>query len=158
MLVQGKLLSYGDDLSEVFEIRRKVFQEEQGVSAELEFDEFDSIAVHVLVYEDLEQKKAVATGRIIYNEDGCKIGRVAVLKEYRGHKYGDFVVRMLLGKAFTSGIHEVHLYSQLAAKGFYEKIGFSAVGEEFEEAGIKHIRMMIKEENLCFKCKMNAEN
>lgn len=152
MLVQGKLLSYGDDLSEVYDIRKKVFQEEQGVAEEIEFDEFDQVAVHVLVYEDSEQKKAVATGRIVYQEDCCKIGRVAVLKENRGMKYGDFVVRMLLNKAFLAGINSVYLNAQLSTIGFYEKIGFKVTGNEFEEAGIRHIKMIINKENLCYNC------
>ncbi|MDF2544027.1 MAG: GCN5-related N-acetyltransferase [Herbinix sp.] len=152
MLIQGKLLSYGDDLTEVYHIRKKVFQEEQGITPEEDFDDLDQESIHVIVYEDSNNKKAVATGRIYYNGVNCKIGRVAVLKEYRGKQYGDFVVRMLINKALTSGVPEVYLNAQLSTVGFYEKIGFQTVGDIYEEVGIPHIKMVLKEENLCKKC------
>jgi predicted GNAT family N-acyltransferase len=149
MLVQGKYLSYKDDLKEIFEIRKKVFQLEQGVDPKLEFDQLDKIATHVIVHVG---SKAVATGRIIYNADTYVIGRVAVIKEERGKKYGDFVVRMLVDRAFMAGAKEVLIGSQINAIGFYEKLGFTTYGEEYVEAGINHKHMKLKNGNLCKEC------
>ncbi len=153
MLIQGKILSYGDDLSEAFTIRRKVFVEEQQIPEEIEFDELDSEAMHVIVYEESSSKKPVATGRIVYNGEQCHIGRFAVLKEYRGKLYGDFTVRMLLNKAFTAGINEVSLNAQISAEKFYEKIGFQRISENFIECGILHCTMSIHIENIVKQCK-----
>jgi predicted GNAT family N-acyltransferase len=154
VLIQGKILSYGDDLAEVFQIRRTVFVEEQKIPDELEFDDLDHEAMHVIVYEEdpnwrdtkENYKKAVATGRILFDGTTCKIGRIAVLKEHRNMKYGDFTVRMLLNKAFTAGINEVSLDAQCSAQGFYEKIGF-------HEAGIIHIPMVIHMRDIITSCK-----
>lgn len=161
MLIQGKILTYGDDLTEAFQIRKKVFVEEQGIPEDLEFDDLDSLAMHVIVYEedpnwktnDKAYKKAVATGRIIFDGSTCKIGRIAVLKEHRKMKYGDFTVRMLLNKAFTAGIGEVRLDAQYTALAFYEKIGFHVSGEPFNEAGIKHFPMVIHMQDVKTTCK-----
>lgn len=160
MLIQGKILAYGDDLTEVFQIRKKVFVEEQGIPEELEFDDLDSQAMHVIVYEedpnwknDKAYKKAVATGRIIFDGTTCKIGRIAVLKEYRNMKYGDFTVRMLLNKAFTAGIDEVRLDANCSVQAFYEKIGFHVAGEPFAEAGIEHLPMIIHMYDIKTNCK-----
>lgn len=125
MLIQGKLLSYGSDLSEALEIRRQVFIKEYQKSETEEFDEKDSLAIHVIVYEQSEQKRPIATGRIVFDGSVCEIGHIAVLKEYRNLKYGDFTVRMLINKAFVSGIHEVNVKTPGQLIGFFTKIGFT---------------------------------
>lgn len=124
-MIQGKLLSYDSDLSEALEIRRQVFVKEYQRSEAEEFDEQDSIAIHVIVYEQGEQKKPVATGRIVFDGITCEIGHIAVLKEYRNREYGDFAVRMLINKAFTSGIHEVSVKAPGQLINFFQKIGFT---------------------------------
>ncbi len=150
MLVEGKFRSYEEDLTDAFEIRRKVFQEEQGVDPEIEFDELDKAAMHVIIYV---ADKAVATGRLIFDGETYRIGRVAVLKEERGKQYGDFVVRMLADRAFQSGAKEVLLGSQVQVREFYEKLGFVSYGEEYIEAGIRHIPMKLKAASMCSHCK-----
>ncbi|HHT97586.1 MAG TPA: GNAT family N-acetyltransferase [Clostridiales bacterium] len=151
-MVFGKIISGNDDISEALIIRKEVFQIEQGVDPKLEFDDLDKLAMHAMVYTDINRTKAVATGRILLLDDKCVMGRVAVLKDFRGKEYGDFVVRLLLNRAFTSGIKEVFIHSQLSAVGFYEKLGFKILGEQFLEAGIRHVEMSIKEEFLTKKC------
>ncbi len=125
MLIQGKLLSYGSDLSEAFEIRKQVFIKEYQRSESEEFDDQDSYAMHVIVYEQGTQNKPVATGRIVFDGTSCEIGHIAVLEGYRNRQYGDFTVRMLINKAFTSGIHEVSVTTPGKYTKFFEKIGFS---------------------------------
>lgn len=158
MFIQGKYLYYGDNLSEVFEIRKQVFQIEQGVSAEEEFDDNDDLAVHVLVFDTEGEKHPVATGRVFHDGIDYRIGRVAVLKNERGKKYGDFVVRMLANKAFLSGAQRVVIDAQITALRFYERIGFKSFGEEFEEAGIKHISMELIAGGLCKECTNGVNN
>lgn len=131
-MIQGKLLYYGDDLKEVYDIRKKVFVEELGVPMEKEFDELDKEAVHVLVFEQTNQENSskqipVAAGRIIWLENVCEIGHVAVLKEYRHREYGDFTVRMLINKAFHMGIDEVIAKIRPEFTNFIKKIGFMPI-------------------------------
>ena len=129
MLIQGKILSHGNDLSDVYMIRRKVFIEEMGIPEEVEFDGQDENAMHVIVYEEAANKKAVATGRICFDGTNCLIGHIAVLKEHRYKKYGDFTVRMLLNKSFTAGIHDISVLSFNDTVAFFEKIGFHIDGQ-----------------------------
>lgn len=124
-MIQGKLLSYGSDLSEALEIRRQVFVKEYNRSETEEFDDQDSIAMHVIVYEKGNQRNPVATGRIVFDGSTCEIGHIAVLKEYRNREYGDFVVRMLINKAFTSGVQEVSVKAPGQLINFFQKIGFT---------------------------------
>ncbi len=146
MYITGKYILGGlGDLSDIISIRDKVFIDEQGVSPELEHDGKDVEAIFALAFEEGEDfKKPVSTGRLLFLGDEFKIGRIATLKEYRGKGYGDFVVRMLIDKAFTMGAKEIFVDAQLHAVDFYKKIGFRPVGDVFEEAGIMHQKMVVE--------------
>ncbi|HVJ48155.1 GNAT family N-acetyltransferase [Desulfitobacterium sp.] len=139
-MITHKLLMGTDDLTDAFMIRRRVFIEEQGVPEYIELDSLDQTSEHIVIYDE---GQPIGTGRLIVEDGRVLIGRVAVLKEYRSQKIGSIVVNELKGKAFDEGATEVHLHAQKAVQGFYEKLGFKAYGEDFEEAGIWHISMMI---------------
>ncbi len=91
-MLYAEMLHGSKGLSAQYEIRRKVFIEEQGVDEALERDGYDAVSDHVLVYED---NIPVGTGRVIYKDEDAAplIGRIAVLKEHRGKQYGDLIVR-----------------------------------------------------------------
>lgn len=128
-------------IADAAHIREKVFIEEQQIPAELEFDEYDFIATHVVMYIE---EIPIGTGRLLLKSDNkWYIGRIAVLKEYRGKSYGRDVVLELMRIAKNKGIKEAHIHSQVYAIPFYEKLGWKAFGEEFEEDGIQHKEMSI---------------
>lgn len=142
-MIEGIFLYGNDNLDEVFRIRKEVFQIEQSIDPDLEFDKYDKESIHILAKND---NYSVGTGRLVLNNDEYKIGRIAVLKEYRGNRYGEFIVKVLVDKAFSMSAEYVIVNSQVAVKDFYNKIGFIEEGEIFIEAGIEHIRMV------CTKC------
>jgi predicted GNAT family N-acyltransferase len=144
-MIKGVFLFGTDDLDDVYKIRREVFHIEQGIDLVFEFDDLDQEAVHVLIKEDNEN---VATGRLVYDGHKYKIGRIAVLKDYRGKGYGGFVVRMLLDKAFEMGAYKVLVHSQEQVVPFYEGLGFRSVGDTFIEANISHVPMEISKDQL----------
>jgi len=127
-----------DDLKEVRAIRHTVFCVEQQIDENIEKDGCDPSAVHVLVCCD---NLPAATGRLLV-QDEFIIGRVAVLPEYRGRRIGDLVVRLLIRTAYEMGGEQQVAHVQLGVKGFYDKLGFKAVGDIYEEAGIEHITMV----------------
>lgn len=151
-MIQGKLLSNIEDLSEIYEIRKKVFVEELGISEEIVIDELDQSAIHAFVYEGQELKKVVAIGRILYDGETYSIDKVAVKKEYRGLMYGDFIVRLLLNKAFAAGAEKILLYSQPDTIGFYTKIGFQNSCNTITEYGKIYNIMTISKNNVVKKC------
>ena len=116
-------------------IREAVFVAEQGVPAELEMDEFDADCLHALAYDGA---KAVGTGRLL--PDG-HIGRMAVLKEFRGKGVGGAVLASLIDAARRRGDRELALSAQVHALAFYRAHGFKPVGEVYQEAGIPHQAM-----------------
>lgn len=121
-----------------YAVRRRVFQDEQGVPAELEFDADDELAAHVIAAVD---GTVVGTGRVVLHDDDAKIGRMAVLPQWRKHGIGRALLAALLREAARRGATRAVLHAQVHALGFYAREGFTAVGEEFEEAGIPHRRM-----------------
>lgn len=130
-------------------IRRTVFIEGLSISEEEEFDEFDEVSVHLVIYID---DIPVATGRIWHDNKEVKVGRLAVLKSFRGIGIGDLALRLLLIKTFRT-TNEIVINARLHLKDFYSKFGFRAVGEEFIEAGLPHIRMTLKKEDFILPSK-----
>ena len=117
-------------------IRELVFVREQGVPLELEWDEQDPHCDHVLASG--ADGKAVGTGRLL--PDG-HIGRMAVMKEWRGKGVGALLLRALMEQARRRGHTQARLNAQTQAAGFYQRFGFEVSGAEFLEAGIRHVRM-----------------
>ena len=121
-----------------YPIRLTVFVEEQKVPKALELDADDPLAWHAIVFEN---GKAIATGRLI--RDG-KIGRLAVLKQYRGQGFGSKLLKALVNHGKNLGILDFYLHAQTSAIGFYERLGFKPIDSEFNEAGIAHIKMVLE--------------
>ena len=126
-------------------IREAVFMAEQGVPEELEWDGLDPLCDHVLAWNVGE---AIGTARM--QREG-KIGRMAVLKNWRGRGVGRCLLQALLDLAVQQGLSRVTLAAQIHAVGFYERAGFQAVGDSFMDAGIPHL-MMVKELTLPDDC------
>ena len=130
---------FGDKgLEDAYAIRQEVFVNEQNVSEAEEYDGTDSSCIHLIAYEN---NIPVATGRIMITDGDYKIGRVAVLKSHRGQQLGLGIMQALIEACCGMGSNRQILHAQTSVRGFYEKLGFTAYGEEFDEAGIPHIAM-----------------
>ncbi|WP_116474915.1 GNAT family N-acetyltransferase [Zobellella maritima] len=116
-------------------IRDAVFIGEQNIDPGLEFDGQDGSAIHALVAVD---DRYVGTGRML--DDG-HIGRIAIMRDYRGQGLGARVVLALIEEAARRGYPRVYLGAQQQAIGFYAGLGFTPFGEPFMEAGIPHLAM-----------------
>ncbi len=136
-----KWLTNTDDITDALKIRKEVFIKEQNVPHEIEFDGSDSYALSVVVYDE---EKPVATGRIILRDENYTLGRICVLSEYRNKKYGSVVVNELIKKCKDIGASSIHIHAQTQVIPFYEKLGFTCYGDEYKEAGIKHISMVLE--------------
>lgn len=129
-------VDWAERRQEIAAVRKAVFVEEQGVPIDLELDAADPQCIHLLASRG--DRHPVGTARM--QRDG-HIGRMAVLKEWRGKGIGSALLRRLVDIAMDAGLAEVWLNAQLQAQGFYEARGFEAEGEPFLEAGIAHRRM-----------------
>lgn len=119
-------------------IRRQVFIEEQLVPEELEWDEYDADAIHVLV---TVANQPIGCARLLVHQ--AKIGRMAVLPKWRQQGVGSTMLQALLAEAKRLGLKRIQLSAQLHAIPFYEKAGFSAYGAVYDDAGIPHRDMQL---------------
>jgi predicted GNAT family N-acyltransferase len=128
-----------EDLAAAYAIREDVFVAGQGVPLELERDVLDRVAVHVLARRD---GHPVATGRLVARDDGVGVlGRIAVIASERGNGLGVAVMQALEDNARDLGLDRIELHAQTHALAFYQRLGYSPVGEEYVEAGIPHLSM-----------------
>ena len=128
------------ELVQVFSIRIRVFVREQRVPAEIELDTDDQRAVHFLA---IRSGTAVGTARVVMRHGDAKIGRMAVLKSYRRKGVGAALLKRAILAANRLHARRIYLHAQVAVTGFYERMGFCAVGRIFDEAGIAHRKMIL---------------
>jgi predicted GNAT family N-acyltransferase len=127
------------DWPDLVDLRTRVFVDEQGVPPEVEQDDRDATAVHVLSRD--AAGRVVGTGRLLVDGDRATIGRMAADASVRGRGHGAAVLAELHRQAVLRGVREVELHAQVTARRFYERAGYEAVGEEYLEAGIRHVTM-----------------
>lgn len=125
------------ELEKVFAIRKIVFVDEQGCPPELEYENED-VSVHFLA---LSGHKPCGACRWRKTDAGYKLERFAVLKEFRGMGVGRALIATALSD-LPSDAKYIYLNAQLDAMSLYHKFGFIAEGDQFEEAGIQHFKMV----------------
>lgn len=129
------------DLPTCLAIRRKVFIEEQGVTEAEDVDGLDPVALHLLAMQDATP---VGTARILVEGAVGKIGRVCILKEARGTGLGAALIRAAVAELRRMpDVAKAKLGAQVHAIGFYEKLGFEAVGPVYMDAGVPHRDMVM---------------
>jgi len=151
------------EMAEAFAVRMRVFVKEQHVPREIELDRDDNRAIHFLACVD---GKPVGTARLVWHRGNAKIGRMAVLKSYRGRGIGKKLLQRAVAAAKRSEVgHQrsalknnsdfkhrrartIYLHAQVPVIGFYESMGFHCVGPAFDEAGIPHRRMVLTRANM----------
>jgi len=128
-----------EELEKVFAIRKAVFVEEQNCPPELEW-EHEEESVHFLALMDNQPCGACRWRK---TDNGYKLERFAVLKEFRGKRIGQALVAAALSD-LPEDAHYIYLNAQLTAMPLYARFGFVAEGPQFEEAGIQHFKMVKK--------------
>ena len=128
-----------EQLEQVFLIRKIVFVDEQNCPPELEWENED-VSIHFLATLDHQPCGACRWRKTDY---GYKLERFAVLKEFRGKRVGQALVAAALAD-LPKDAEYIYLNAQLDAMGLYAKFGFQAEGDQFEEAGIQHFKMVKK--------------
>jgi predicted GNAT family N-acyltransferase len=127
------LCRWRDEQTRLRRVRHHVFVVEQGVPEVLEWDAADDLSIHALAAD--EHGEPIGCARLL--GDG-HIGRVAVVRDWRGHGVGTALMTTLVEQARARGDAMAIVNAQLAALAFYEAQGFVATGDIFDEAGIPH--------------------
>lgn len=137
-----KIAKYPEEFSLIKTVRKQVFQEEQKVPFELEFDGKDDQSIHLLAYVE---KQAIATTRIRkISPNQVKIERLAVLPKFRRKGIAKKLMIKALEIIETNDYQEIVIHAQEYIKKLYQKLGFIQIGNSFIEAGIIHVKMAKK--------------
>ena len=127
------------ELKGAFEVRKQVFVEEQGIPEDLELDEYDMEAMHIVAKDG---ERIVGTARVLFlAASQAKLERMAILKPFRHRGIGKSIISFLDEEFKNRGIEQVVLHAQCSAVNFYKSCGFEESGSPFWEAGIKHVKM-----------------
>jgi predicted GNAT family N-acyltransferase len=132
-----KVADSPQSMEAIFEVRRAVFVIEQSVSEEEEYDEFEISRTHLFATCD---NRVVGTCRYRKTSQGTKLERFAVLEAYRTRSVGASLLKAALSAVDQGKL--IYLHAQVQVVDFYKKYGFAQVGEQFEEAGIQHYKMV----------------
>ena len=122
-------------------IREKVFIEEQKVMPQLEWDGMDEEAIHFLVYKD---EKAIGCARAFVIENHMQLGRMAILKEYRGEGIGSNLIEKAITTAKLNQLSLIDISAQCHAIDFYKKFGFKVISDIYLDAEIPHRDMRLE--------------
>ena len=123
------------DLAPCHALRRAVFIEEQGIAEPEEWDDLDACAIHLLARDGQSPR---GTARLIVDGETGKIGRLCVAKFARGTGLGAALVEDSCQRLKALGCTRAYLSAQCYAIAFYERLGFTAFGAEYDDAGIPH--------------------
>jgi predicted GNAT family N-acyltransferase len=122
-------------------LRRDVFVDEQGVPEELEIDEHDEAALHLVAFDG---DRLVGVCRLVMGTPPtprAKFGRLVVARDARGAGIGSALLGEAERRAHALGAQRMVLTAQTAAVGLYERAGYTARGDVFLDAGIEHVTM-----------------
>lgn len=134
-----KLVASDSELKGAFEVRRRVFVEEQGISEDLVFDDHDEEALHIVVKDG---ERVIGTARVLFlAANQAKLERMAISKPFRRKGIGRRIISFLNEELRNKQVEQVILHAQLTVVTFYKSCGFQQSGLSFWEAGIKHIKM-----------------
>ncbi|MBM4245840.1 MAG: GNAT family N-acetyltransferase [Deltaproteobacteria bacterium] len=127
-----------ENLSICLALRRAVFVDEQGVDPALDADGLDDGATQFLAWAN---GVPIGTARLRIADGTAKAERVAVLDDFRGRGVGLALMNAVEASARAQGHRSVLVHAQQAVVPFYERLGYTATEDAFDEAGIPHRRM-----------------
>ena len=131
---------WSEHSDEITHIRNIVFVKEQCVPKNIEMDGKDVDCNHFLIYK---KNEPIGTARL---QSGGKIERVSILKTERKKGLGTKLMKFIINSARKKDLEKVYLHSQMDSIDFYKSLGFKTKGGMFQEAGIKHVLMVMENE------------
>ena len=136
-----EIVKWIDEHESLKMIRQKVFIEEQKVTSQLEWDGMDEEAIHFLAFKN---EKAIGCARAFVIENYMQLGRMAVLKAYRGEGVGTALIEKAITTAKLNQLSAIYISAQCQAIDFYKKFGFEITSDIYLDAEIQHRNMKLE--------------
>jgi len=136
-----KNAQWPQDSEQIYSVRQQVFVVEQGIAPALEWTGDDDQFRSILALDS--DQKPIGTGRVKVSSETATIGRMAVLKDWRGEGVGTALLQRLIEIGKADGADKFELSAQVSAIDFYQKLGFIASGDVYLDADIEHRKMTL---------------
>ena len=136
-----EIVKWIDEHESLKMIRQKVFIEEQKVTSQLEWDGMDEEAIHFLAFKN---EKAIGCARAFVIENYMQLGRMAVIKAYRGEGVGTALIEKAITTAKLNQLSAIYISAQCQAINFYKKFGFEITSDIYLDAEITHRDMKLE--------------
>ncbi len=136
-----EIVKWIDEHDSLKMIRQKVFIEEQKVTSQLEWDGMDEEAIHFLAFKN---EKAIGCARAFVIKNHMQLGRMAVLKAYRGESVGTALIEKVITTAKLNQLSAIYISAQCHAIDFYKKFGFEVTSDIYLDAEIQHRDMKLE--------------
>lgn len=137
--MQIRIVQTPEEKSDVYQVRKTVFVEEQHVPLEIEIDEYEDDAIHFICYE---HKAPIGASRLRILPEYGKLERICVLKSYRGQSIGKQLIKKMETVISSNGKSTAKLNAQTHAIDFYKHLGYEVISDVFDDAGIPHVTMV----------------
>lgn len=136
-----KIAKSTEDINNCYKLRETIFVIGQNVPIERERDSDDKTAIHILLIND--DNIPTGVGRIVIDYNTAIIGRLGIIKEYRGKGAGLFLMQNIIQYCEKHGFKKILLGAQEHALNFYKKLGFEIISEKYMDANIPHYKMVL---------------
>jgi len=129
---------------ELVELRYRVLLEPLGLKFLDSFRENEMSYLHIGCVDTLDEKIVGGLMMVPLNDKEIRMMQVAVDEKYQREGVGHKLVEYAVKKAKSAGFSKLIMHAMLSVVNFYEKLGFKAEGDVFEEGGITFVKMVKK--------------
>ena len=138
MAVEVRRARDEDELAAALALREEVFVGEQGVIVAADRDGLDPEALQLVAVDG----EVLGTCRMLIAPGGtARFGRLCVRASARGRGIAAALLEAAEREARAAGAVRIGMHAQTDALPLYERAGYTAYGERFDEEGIEHLGM-----------------
>ena len=128
--------------NELVELRYKILLEPLGLKFLDSFRAKEANYLHIGCVEQLDDKLVGGLILAPLDNERIRLMQVAVDTVYRGEGVARELVKYAEKRAKEAGYSQIIMHAMLSAVGFYEKLGYHAEGDVFDEQGITFLKMV----------------
>lgn len=128
--------------NELVELRYKILLEPLGLKFLDSFCNKEANYLHIGCVEQLDDKLVGGLILAPLDNENIRLMQVAVDTVYRGEGIGRELVKYAEKRAKEAGYSKIIMHAMLSVVGFYEKLGYHAEGDVFDEQGITFLKMV----------------
>ncbi|HEX8316334.1 MAG TPA: GNAT family N-acetyltransferase [Flavisolibacter sp.] len=135
-----KIVDHGsEEYKQMLKLRDEVLRKPLGLHFSPEELEQEKEHMHMAAYEDDQILGCCML--VKEGEDTVRLRQMAVVNDVQGKGIGRALMQFAENLARDRGYKRITMHARKAAVGFYERLGYRKVGEEFDEITIPHIVM-----------------